>query len=61
MVLYDVTGREIVTVLDEDQIHNSHQVALDGNRLATGVYVYKLTAKHQQGVYSAARKLLVIK
>ena len=55
--VYDMTGRQIATLVNETVAAGSHQVSFDAGNLSSGVYLYRLTAGNQ--VFS--RKLTVIK
>jgi hypothetical protein len=57
LVVYDVLGRQIATLVNEDQAPGTYEVHFDGSRLASGVYFYRLTA----GSFAASRKMLLIK
>jgi hypothetical protein len=53
--VFDLMGREVVTLVDGFQEPGSRSVTLDGNALATGVYYYRL----QAGAYVETKKLLL--
>ena len=55
--VYDVLGKEVVTLVDEFKPAGYHQVTLDGSRLASGMYFYKL----QLGSFLSVKKLLLVK
>ncbi len=55
--VYDLLSRELVTLVDEQKNAGDYKVTLDGNRLASGVYFYRL----QAGAYSVTKKLLLLK
>lgn len=62
LVLYDLNGREVRTLLNEKQGAGLHSVVWDsrddaGNTMPSGVYFYQLTA----GSYSTTKKLMLIK
>ena len=42
--LYDALGREIRTLVDEVQGAGHHQVTLNANGLASGMYFYRIRA-----------------
>ncbi len=44
MVIYDVLGREVATLVNTRQAPGSYEVKFDGSHLASGVYFYRLTA-----------------
>jgi hypothetical protein len=55
--VYDVLGRETLSLIDGFVIAGYHQVELDAGRLASGVYFYRLTA----GTFAAGKKMVVTK
>ena len=55
--VYDILGKEITTLVNEAKFPGTYQVEFNGAALASGVYIYKLTA----GEYSASRKMLLLK
>jgi hypothetical protein len=55
--VYDLLGREVATLVNEWKAAGAHTVRFDGSGLASGVYVYRLTA----GGYVASRKMLMIR
>lgn len=55
--VYDVLGREVVTLVNEDLAPGNYQVIWDARESASGVYFYRLEA----GPSSALRKLLLLK
>jgi len=57
MKVYDILGKEVVTLVDGFQKAGYHHVSFDASRLATGVYFYRLTA----GTFTDVKKLLVVK
>ena len=57
LVVYDILGREVSTLVDETQKSGSYQVVWNPNRFASGVYLYRL----QAGDYSSTKKLLLLK
>ncbi len=55
--IYDVLGREVVTLVNEKQKPGNYQVTFNGGKLSSGVYFYKL----QYGEYNQIRKMLLLK
>ena len=55
--VYDVLGREVATLVNEEQVPGYYSVKFDGSNLPSGMYIYKLTC----GKYVFQRKLLLLK
>ncbi|MCF7809540.1 T9SS type A sorting domain-containing protein [bacterium] len=55
--ILDVSGREVETVLNEWQIAGSHNVLIDAERFATGLYLIRL----KSGSYAAVKKVALLK
>lgn len=55
--LFDILGREVMTVLNQFQIAGSYTATLDASKLATGVYMYKL----ESGSFRSVKKMMLIK
>ena len=55
--IYDLAGREVATVLKEQLPAGSYTRSFDVDRLASGVYYYKLTA----GSYVGTKRMLVLR
>jgi hypothetical protein len=57
LVVYDLLGREVAVLVNEKKAPGSYEVEFDASGLASGVYMYRLTA----GSFIQTRKMLVIK
>ncbi len=55
--VYDVLGREVTTLVNEEKQAGNYQVTFDGSKLSSGVYFYHLKA----GAYNSTKKLLLVK
>jgi hypothetical protein len=55
--VYDVLGKEIVTLVDEAKEAGSYKVKFDASKLSTGVYFYNLRA----GTFFSTQKLIIQK
>ncbi|QQS35012.1 MAG: T9SS type A sorting domain-containing protein [Ignavibacteriales bacterium] len=63
--VYDMLGREVVTLVDEYRTAGSYEAEFDGSQLASGVYYYKLivgdpSSNSGQG-FIETKKMLMIK
>ncbi len=62
LIVYDVAGRRVHTLVDENRRADMYQVVWDGRndsgqQVATGVYFYRITA----GKFTHTRKMLLLK
>ena len=56
--IYDILGRKVKTMIDNRVTPGSYEVEFKGTGLASGVYIYRLTAG---GKYSSIKKMLLLK
>jgi hypothetical protein len=57
LIVYDLLGQEVRTLVNEKQNAGSYQVQFDGSNLASGVYFYKLSATE----FTETKKMILIK
>ena len=57
LVVYDILGREVSTLVNERQNPGSYEVHFNGRGLASGVYLYRL----QAGQFVETKKLVLLK
>jgi hypothetical protein len=57
LVIYDVLGREVATLVDEAKRPGRYRVTFDGRSLAGGMYFYRLVA----GSFISSRKLTIVR
>jgi hypothetical protein len=55
--IYDITGREVKTVIDGQQEAGQHRVGFNGADLASGIYFVRMEA----GSFSQTRKIVLLK
>lgn len=55
--VFDMLGREVSTLVNEEQNAGTYNVKFDAGRLASGTYLYQLTA----GDFTQTRKLVLMK
>ena len=55
--VYDILGREVMTLVNENKLQGKYSVNFDASNIASGVYFYQLKA----GSYTATKKLLLLK
>jgi predicted GH43/DUF377 family glycosyl hydrolase len=57
LVVFDLLGREVKTLVNEKKEPGAYQVKFDGSGLASGVYFYRL----QAGEFSQTKRLMLLK
>jgi hypothetical protein len=55
--VYDLLGREVATLVNQDQAAGTYEASFDATNLANGAYLYKLTA----GSYSDVKRMMLLK
>jgi len=55
--VFDITGRRIAILVDESQQTGHHHATFDASNLASGVYLYRLTA----GEVVQTRQMVLVK
>jgi len=55
--VYDVLGREVVSLVNEQKDAGAYEINYDASKLSSGIYIYKLNA----GNYSAIKKMMIVK
>ncbi len=55
--VYDVLGREVKTLVNEEQLPGTYNVTFDATNLASGVYFYRLQASG----FTSAKRMLYLK
>jgi hypothetical protein len=57
LAVYDLLGKEVALLVNEPQTPGNYEIRFDGKRLASGMYLYTLTA----GKYVETRKLVLMR
>ncbi|GEM_PF-5542257 len=55
--IYDMLGREVYSLVDDNKKSGSYEVPFDGSTLASGLYIYRITA----GTFTESRKMVLLK
>ena len=55
--IYDILGREISSLVNEEKAPGNYEVKFDGSNLSSGVYFYRL----QAGTFSETKKFVLMK
>jgi hypothetical protein len=61
LVVYDITGKEIITLVNKEQRAGTYEVDFSGGNLSSGVYFYKLTVSTGKEVFTQTKKMALIK
>ena len=59
--VYDLLGREVAGLVSGTQNAGSYAKQFDGSKLASGIYIYKLTAVSRSQKYEKTNKMTLIK
>jgi len=57
LVVYDVLGNEVATLVNEEKHAGSYEVNFNASMLASGIYYYRLTA----GTFAEIKKMILLK
>lgn len=57
IIIYDILGREVTTLINERKPMGSYEIVFDGSRFTSGVYFFKMTA----GDYVKTQKMVLVK
>ncbi|HAP35823.1 MAG TPA: hypothetical protein DCQ28_07735, partial [Bacteroidetes bacterium] len=55
--VYNMLGQEVASLVNKEQQVGNYQVVFDANKLATGIYIYRI----QAGSYVETKKMMLIK
>jgi hypothetical protein len=55
--VFDVLGKEVATLVDEQKSAGTHEVRMTAGSLASGVYIYRM----QSGEYVSVKKMILMK
>jgi len=65
--VYDILGREVATLVNEDKHAGNYEVEFNGSGLSSGIYFYKLSVSalpsqdRQAGNYVSVKKMILMK
>ena len=57
LVVYDLLGREVATLVNETKQPGSYEVKFDGSNFTSGIYFYNI----RSGEFSSTRKMILLK
>ncbi|MFZ4589755.1 MAG: T9SS type A sorting domain-containing protein [Ignavibacteria bacterium] len=61
MVMYDISGREIKTLVNEGRPAGYHTIMFDASSLSSGIYFYRIVAKSSDKDFVSFKKMALIK
>jgi hypothetical protein len=64
LVVYDITGREVMTLVNGTKSAGNYSVDFDGNNIASGIYFYKIDASDVSGKatnFTNVKKMVLVK
>jgi hypothetical protein len=61
ITIYDITGKEIITLINETKNAGYYTAELNSNGIASGVYFYTITAKNGNISYKKTTKMVLVK
>ncbi|HED05512.1 MAG TPA: T9SS type A sorting domain-containing protein [Ignavibacteria bacterium] len=64
IIVYDVMGREVATLIGKNELPGEHSVNFDASNLSSGIYLYQLKVvpvSSQAGDFLQARKMILLK
>ncbi|MFA5010438.1 MAG: T9SS type A sorting domain-containing protein [Ignavibacteria bacterium] len=59
--LYDITGREVITLVNDVRTAGFYTEQFNVSNLSSGTYFYRITAKSSGGDYSMTKKMMLIR
>lgn len=59
--VYDILGKEIKTLVNEEKSEGNYSISFDGSELSSGIYFYKLTMFENLQVKNITKKMMLIK
>jgi len=57
LIVYDILGREVATLVNQQQKMGRYKVVFNASKLSSGVYLYRMTA----GNYTETKKMILIR
>jgi hypothetical protein len=55
--VYNILGRKVVTLVNEEQEAGKYEVKFDASSLSSGIYFYRL----QAGKFASTKKMILLK
>jgi len=61
LVVYDMLGREVSLLVDENKPAGEYRVVFSGSGLASGIYYYRLTASSNDRMFVETKSMVLVK
>jgi hypothetical protein len=61
IIVYDVVGRTAAVLLDEAKPAGSYMLSFDAGTLASGVYLYRMTARSGKTVFTGTKRFVLLR
>ena len=62
MTLYNILGAKVMTITNAQYQAGTHQISFDASELASGTYIYSITASGKDGnQFTASKKMVLLK
>jgi hypothetical protein len=62
LAIFDITGREVKTLVNENMQSGSYEISFNGADISSGVYFYRLDVTGKAGLsYSDTKKMILVK
>jgi hypothetical protein len=61
IVIFDITGREVKTLLNESRTAGFHTIRFNASDLSSGLYFYRILVRTAKKDYIATKKMAIIK
>jgi hypothetical protein len=67
LIVYDILGREVATLVNEEKSAGNYEVQFTGNELTSGIYFYQLLVSALQSKdgkadgYSETKKMILLR
>ncbi|WKZ70851.1 MAG: T9SS type A sorting domain-containing protein [Melioribacteraceae bacterium] len=58
LIVYDILGREVGTLVNQKLQPGNHEVQFDGSNLSTGMYIYRINIDRK---FNSVKKMLMVK
>lgn len=59
--LFSINGQKVQTLVNKRQDAGSYTMAVNGSNFASGIYIYRITAKSNDATFTSVKKMTLIK